>query len=563
MAEYDRVVTKIPELFSMLFVPHRETLDSSISPGLISLRWTSINLQAYTESMHQAITQFEQFIDRVQGIHEDRILNIFKVMLTTTLIDVPQHDAITVNDFVENATQLCQAASMSLENRSLVIENAVNELIGLLLPEDKSLPYETPEDLLEVGALTIKRKHEQREKLVQEADLLFQYFEQTNIDTLLHLIRSNLESLKKRVTIPSSITYSDHAQEDMKDHNPLFLSDIILSLPNLVTSPSLEEIQTAMNQVIQRVLAITKTIYCWGQYRPTMLPQSVLESHSLVRVRSKPKIVHQVSILKSKNYFHSVSEHKEIAKLVMSMGGAISSTKTIVKKTVEQFNKYEHLWSSDQDEYMSKFSEDNPGVTDYQQEMHTLTQLEADILVQPDTLTAGAVCLNTEQLKTMLVTEAKQWRVAYGRTMSHYYQTLLEKTFESIEEWGKSLSRPLNDFDEIRSVMATLKEVRENEITIDMSLGPIEVYSLQYILADYIFTFYYPGMLHLVAAVWYHGDSRRNRTSGHSEIPLAQSQSTNCKDCLRANTSARQFQNNSSGQCQRIQRRFRHFYNRL
>ncbi len=450
-------------------------LDESISPGLTSLRWTSINLQTYIDSIYQAITNFEQFVDNVQGIHNDRILNTFRVMLNTALVNVPQQDVITVSEFVETSITLCQAASVSLENKSLVIENAVNELICLLVPEDNTLPDETPENLLEVGALTIKRKVERKDKLTQEADLLLEYFEQKNIDTLLHLIRSNLERLKKRVTIPSSITYMDQTQ-DKNDHTPLFVSDVTLSLPNLVTTPSLEEIQQAMNQVIQTVLAVTKSIFCWGQNRPSQ-PITPLESSSdgIVRVRSKLKIIRQVSSLKPKTYFHLVSEHKEISKLVVSMGGMISSTKIIVKKTIEQFKKYEHLWSSDREQYMSKFSENNPGVTDYQQEMHTLTRIEEDILIQPDTLTAGAVSLNTEQLKTILVTEAKQWRVAYGRTMSHYYQTLLEKTFESIEEWGKSLSRPLEDFDDIRSVMATLKEVRENEITIDMSLGPIEV----------------------------------------------------------------------------------------
>ena len=75
----------------------------------------------------------------------------------------------------------------------------------------------------------------------------------------------------------------------------------------------------------------------------------------------------------------------------------------------------------------------------------------------------------------MLVTEAKQWRVCYGRIMSQNYQTTMDRVFVSIEEWGKMLSHPLKDLDDVRSVMGTLKEIRENEIRIDMCLGPIEV----------------------------------------------------------------------------------------
>lgn len=478
--EYDRVISKVPELFSVLMQPHKEKLDVSISPGLTSLRWTSINIQGFVDNSHAAIRQFDQFVDNVIGIHEDRILQIFKVMLKTPLINVPQHDVISVSEFVKTATKLCQVASVNLENKSFSIETAVNDLIGLLLPDYSELPENTPDDLNEAGALTLKRKLEQRDKLFQEADLLFEYFEQQNIETLLQLLRSALELLKKRVTIASTLTYTDRTQ--FVEHFPLFVSDIILSLPNLVISPSLEGIQQAMNQVISVILSITKNIYCWGQVRP-ISPIHVAESEGLVQVRSKTKVVQQQQqqqggMQKLKTYFHSVSEHKEMSKLISSMGGAISSTKSLVKNTVDQFNIYDHLWVNDCDEYMIKFSEDSPGVTEYQQEMYHLTQIESDILQQPDSLTAGAVCLNTEQLKLTLVTEAKQWRIAYGRTMSNYYQTLLEKTFESIEEWAKSLSHPLEDLEDIRNVMATLKEVRENEIEIDASLGPIEVRSI-------------------------------------------------------------------------------------
>ncbi len=59
--------------------------------------------------------------------------------------------------------------------------------------------------------------------------------------------------------------------------------------------------------------------------------------------------------------------------------------------------------------------------------------------------------------------------------MNTKYQTLMEEVSGCLEDWIKKLSRPLNDLDDIRGVMAALKEIRENEIRIDMSLEPIEV----------------------------------------------------------------------------------------
>lgn len=51
----------------------------------------------------------------------------------------------------------------------------------------------------------------------------------------------------------------------------------------------------------------------------------------------------------------------------------------------------------------------------------------------------------------------------------------MESAFEFIAELSKRLNRPIKDLDDIRFAMAALKEIRENEIKIDMAITPIEV----------------------------------------------------------------------------------------
>lgn len=46
---------------------------------------------------------------------------------------------------------------------------------------------------------------------------------------------------------------------------------------------------------------------------------------------------------------------------------------------------------------------------------------------------------------------------------------------EQIDGIHKKLQRPIKDLDDVRMAMASLKEIRENEIMIDSSLGPVEV----------------------------------------------------------------------------------------
>lgn len=80
-----------------------------------------------------------------------------------------------------------------------------------------------------------------------------------------------------------------------------------------------------------------------------------------------------------------------------------------------------------------------------------------------------------DELRIAFSAEAKSWKVIYGRNMNTKYFSMMEKIMEQIDGMNKKLQRPVKDVDDVRTAMASLKEIRENETTIDSSLGPIEV----------------------------------------------------------------------------------------
>jgi dynein heavy chain len=70
--------------------------------------------------------------------------------------------------------------------------------------------------------------------------------------------------------------------------------------------------------------------------------------------------------------------------------------------------------------------------------------------------------------------EIQDWIACYGQACNaKYRKEMLEvKTF--IDDIEKRLSRPIKDLEDIRLVMLAIKDLRENEIRIDMSITPIE-----------------------------------------------------------------------------------------
>ena len=69
----------------------------------------------------------------------------------------------------------------------------------------------------------------------------------------------------------------------------------------------------------------------------------------------------------------------------------------------------------------------------------------------------------------------------FGRNANTKYRTQMEEIFSFIDDLNKRLMRPIKDLDDIRLAMYALKEIRENEIKIDMNISPIEVRHLSYL----------------------------------------------------------------------------------
>lgn len=51
----------------------------------------------------------------------------------------------------------------------------------------------------------------------------------------------------------------------------------------------------------------------------------------------------------------------------------------------------------------------------------------------------------------------------------------MDEILQFVTEHSKRLGRPINDLEDVRNAMGALEDIRQNEIRIDMILGPIEV----------------------------------------------------------------------------------------
>jgi dynein heavy chain len=463
---------KVSGLIRPLMDIHFEKVDKAFSPGLTIIHWISINLDPFIAAAESALKELDLTITRITDICNYRILQSCEDIASINLVYLPE-TSTSVTEFYTTTCEMCDTASTYIETKSESVERAVGELIDFLTGPD--LILETFEDDSEPGALSVRKTIEQRTRLLQEAESLRGSYEQVVVDAQVRLLRVNLERLRKRM----SFRHISYDETNRAPDNPVFESDLILAIPNIVMNPSLEGIQQIVSSTVSTILSTTKLVYRWGQVRNLVPhPPAQVNQGLPAMIRSRLHLASETSSEASslKAFYPSITGNKEIQKLVTSIGTTLNSTRRVILASTDKFNKYAHLWELNRDEKMRVFMEEQkPGVNEFRMEMNEYAKLGDVIEAEPDVIVAGTVALNTEKLKLALMIEMKAWIVSYGRTMSHKYQLLMETVFKSIDEWTKMLSHPLSDLEDVRTVMNTLKEIREKEIQVDMTLDPIEV----------------------------------------------------------------------------------------
>ena len=111
---------------------------AELRPGMVTLTWTSMNIDSYKAHVHHGLKRLEQLVTGINDVIEHRIENNLKVVSRTRLVDLPDDQSFTVDDFVHNQHDHIEVEVDVLTGKNLEIEAAVDDLVqvryGVLLP---------------------------------------------------------------------------------------------------------------------------------------------------------------------------------------------------------------------------------------------------------------------------------------------------------------------------------------------------------------------------------------------------------------------------------------------
>ncbi|KAI8811565.1 dynein heavy chain and region D6 of dynein motor-domain-containing protein [Cladochytrium replicatum] len=423
------VLEKVTPIMKRAIAPHVDALDRTLQTGLVSLSWTSLNLDSYILSNKYQLNRLEELVDKLLDIIECRIELRLRKIAELLLLDVPfDNEQWTIEMFIDQTEKRCSSVIQSINNFSNLIESAAKDIISELsrtLPQSPSF------------------------ELRQAYESVYFYFNNLNIEALVQCTKGSLDMLRSRLGTHTSNQYNKTLQQ-----TPFFKAELMLIITNVVLQPKLEDIQSALNKVSSLVVDISKKVNLnWKIYLDSP------EDYAFARY---PEDITQVA------------NNKDVLKVILMLSSAVNSMRKEVEVHRDQFNKYDFLWKDDKTETIQEFLKNIPTIGDFENEINKYESIENEIHEIPNTTQIGMLLIYSEPLKLSLLSETKDWKQQYGLNLNRKVKRDMEELIEYMENKTVRLGRKIADIDDLRMAVQTLSEIREAEVDIDMKVAPIE-----------------------------------------------------------------------------------------
>ena len=310
LREYERITGKIKPINKSLLGSHIQDLILKLRPGMVTLTWTSMNIEAYIHHVHQGLQKLEQLIIAVNDIIENRIENNLKSISKVPLVDLPQDSKpFSLEEFVDLQERHIKGRTEYLMGKNVEVEHAVDDLLQtiLLYPLDPHVDQVSTEET----------------KRIKRYYIWYLY------QALLNSTQNSLNAMKYRIC-----GRRGGVQNSEQQLKPFFEVDIKLEGHDVKLQPSLDDIQKAINRAATAVLRCSKNLYNWDQ-------------------QDKEND-------KKGSFYEMIAQEKEIVKVILLLTGSIQGTKNKVNDFLGGFTNFEWLWSNSISENLREFNKKHP-----------------------------------------------------------------------------------------------------------------------------------------------------------------------------------------------------------
>tara|TARA_B100000795_G_C22806619_1_gene445355 strand:- start:150 stop:14669 length:14520 start_codon:yes stop_codon:yes gene_type:complete len=451
--EYERVAQLVIPVTNALLRPHMNDMEYKLRPGMITLTWTSMNIDAYKHHVHTGLQRLEELVININDLIENRIEKNLKTVSKSLLVSLPADEAFTLEDFVAMQEVYIARKAELLQGKNVQVENAVYDLIGLI----KSYP-------LDPHISPVRQ---------EDADRLISHYNHFMYQALLNCTKNSLNAIKKRMAKRGGNAF-------IYVERPFFEVDVQLNIPKVQLSPSLDDVQRSINKAALAVLRCTQQLYDWGQGAAGPNATEVaLPASPVSDVPEEDQIYTEPEDIRI-TFFQKIARDIEIVRVVLLLTGSIQGLRNLVSDYLETFSDYSWLWTESKDKAYAKFMKTRPELSDYNRELQNFSTVETQVENLGSVHNIGALSLLTKNVKIQLKHMAELWKVSFSTKLHEEARACMNEILDYIRTTDNWLKRtqPV-DLLTLRSIMDKLKEIRVRESGIEAEITPVlDMYSM-------------------------------------------------------------------------------------
>ena len=292
LGNYQKTVNSLAPDLQKLFAPHLNKIKACMEPGMSLINWTCHTWEEFTKKTLNDISIIKDLLDRANDIYVNRVEKLLDSINSIPLSCLPEDTPWTVDQFVVNIKARCKDGYKELNKKSMMIEDAIEDLILLALEFTPEIEAKVEEDEIKtqeidltvadaetkqtlkaevkkiVAANNLRRKDDDEDEVMTPSNILSvldktqravvntaakelrKVFTKKISEKLILLLKTTIRNLAthfKAATMDSSI--HELREDEYTNGEIVFVLNTHLNVPKIEVQPSVDEIQKMLNSI--------------------------------------------------------------------------------------------------------------------------------------------------------------------------------------------------------------------------------------------------------------------------------------------------------------------------
>ncbi|CAF3476774.1 unnamed protein product [Rotaria socialis] len=485
LSRFRDLQSRIYSPFYPLFTTYLSQVYRAFEPGLHTLTWSSLNIDAYIAKVHRALDRFEASISNINTLIAKKIDDILdnELMSSSCLlfsIDYVRSKLWSPTEFVENMR-------LHLNEQSILIGEKLNQIQQTFQEVEDMLKLNMTGQKSRSSTSSTRRAKTATPAVTNEAMMAFiRYYH----DKMNHCIRRIIERTLMTYIDLLSISETKYLIDQTKLIRFLFEGqDSDEEIVHIDTQRI--RISCTMQYAIPEIIIDPQLKFC--QERICDIAYAIIGCEK--QISQSAGFDNETAVRLSL----TIQADAHLSNLINRLSSIDTDVARTSQSAVQYIRTFDFLWRDDsQLQYQTVNQQDDNGddytitvdpdvipsieVRNYlQNELQRLSQIEGRLNILPHEIQIGCICVETIPILNSLKTFVFSWKTQYAKLLHRFAKSELDQVVAYRQQVQLRFNDDVSTLEQLDEALILLEELSEMENKIDSIYLPIET---TYILLD-------------------------------------------------------------------------------